>query len=411
MQRLFFRLELLVRDNRPGWLVVGAMAAVLVFGIALIVVVTAKRRIPPLLFGMLSAEGVLLGAAGFVMELRRRQVFALGVHSAVDADASRRARMMAEALSQTLETQYFATCVSALVLALTAVALWRERPEGWSRRFHLLALSLACVTAITILVRQEYWYIPGLGHVIDPNLKAQLLWEALLNGGRVFRIGHCALWALGAVFTMGVIWLAMRDARRGLVASWRTVLASSALLGLGVLATISTRAKAFDGIHLVPVLWEGYDQILPAHISTETIPRGPAGCATIDGPLVSIDESRVEVDGTPAGNPSEFEKILAAKRDLWNQVNPFHKDRYRAVRVVAARAKATKDIWPWIEGARRAGFDKIAVVYKVEPTAVVYTATAGVLTRVRFCDAIWQGEAAPGKTWNDLAAAAVPLRR
>jgi len=413
LQRLFYRLEMLVRDNRPGWLVVGAMATVFVFGIALMVATISKRRSSTLLFGMLAAEGGLLGAAGLVMELHRRRMVTLGVLPAADADESVRARMLAEALSQTLETQYFATCVSVFVLALTAVALWRERPKGWSRRFILLALALACVPLATILIRQEYWYFGSHFCLDSPDeryCKTHVLWEALLEGGRVFRIGRYALWVLGAVLTMGTTWLAVRDARRGLLASRRAVLGSSALLGLGALATISTRATAYDGTHLVPVLRERGDPFLFTPIDIETIPRGPAGCSTIDGPLVSIDESRVELDGTRVGNPSEFEKMLANKRDLWHQVNPFHKDQYRTLRVVAARVKATKDIWPWIEGARRAGFDEIAVVYKIEPSAVFHTATVGALTRVRFCDATWKGETAPGTTWNDLAAAAVPVR-
>ena len=42
VQRYLYRLGELVRDNRPGWLVVSSMAAVLVFGLAFVVAMDRK---------------------------------------------------------------------------------------------------------------------------------------------------------------------------------------------------------------------------------------------------------------------------------------------------------------------------------------------------------------------------------
>jgi len=412
MTRLLYRLEHLVRDHPEGWFVLIAMAAVLVFGLACAVAMVVKRRSRWLLMGMLLAEGVLLGVAGYVVEIHERDLLMLRGPPTRDLDPSRRARIMAETLSNIIETQYFATCVSTVALVLAAVALWRQRPWGGSRRYVALAMSLGLVTMGTILVRHEYWY--GGSYYcdggIEPNCKARLLWRVLLEGGRVIRVGQDTLWAVGAVGALVIIWLGIRDARRDLLASRRSVLTSSALLGLGVLATLSMRARAFDGAHPVPPLWEGDDQSIPVELDFDVIPRGPAGCAMANGPILTIDGPRVDIDGIAAVNPSELEQKLVVKRELWHQVNPFHRRQYHTVRVVAARSEALQEIWPWLEGARHAGFDQIAVVYRVEPSALVHTATAGVLTRIRYCDAIWRGSALPGKTWNDLAAAAVTMR-
>jgi hypothetical protein len=413
MASLLFRLKELVRDSLPGSAVAIAMGAALLLGLALVVAMVRRRHSPWLLFGVLAGEAALFGAAACAIELAQHDLFVLVVLRTFDLDPSQRARMVAEALSQIVETQYFASRVSVVVLALAAVALWRERPRHWWHRFLWLGLSLAAITLGTILVRDQGWHFGSScpEYALEPNCKTRLLWEALLEGARVIRIGKGALWAVGAMATLGLGWLSIRDTKRGLVASRRAVLGTSALLGLGALATVSTRAKAFDGAHPLPPLWDGDDQCSLAKTDVAALPRGPRDCATIDGPVVEIQGARVTVDGITMANPSELEQTLSNKRNLWHQINPFGKNGYRTVRVAAAREKAMGDVWPWIESARRAGFDQIAVVYKVEPPTVAHTATAGELSRVRCCDAVWQASAFPGKTWEELAAAAVPLRQ
>jgi hypothetical protein len=270
---------------------------------------------------------------------------------------------------------------------------------------------LAAITVGTILVRNHGWYF-GTGSCsdpgIDPNCKTRMLWETLLDGGRVIRVGQKALCAVAILAAALLVWASVRDTQRGWVASRRAVLTSSVLFGLGILATVGTHPKALDGAHPLPPLWEGDDQCLLSQTDVDALPRGPVDCAVADGPVLELRAPGVEVDGVRIADPADLEQKLVAMRDLWHQLHPGTPPR-GTLRVMAARTTQVAEIRPWLESAQRAGFDRIAVVYRVEPPRVVHTATAGVLARVRCCDAI--ASTFSGTSWEEVAASAIPAGR
>lgn len=412
MASLWFRLVAVWSRGLPGSVAVVAMGVTLVIGFALLVGVVRQRSNRSLVLSLLVAEGALVGAAGVVIELAQRDLFLLLVPRAVALDPPQRARLVARALSDLLDTQYLAARVLVLGLLLAAVAVWRERPWAWWHRSLGLGLLLAAITLGTILIRERGWHF-GTGSCpdsgVDFGCRTRVLWEALLDGGRVFRVGQGALWLTGIVSAVAFVGLSVRDTRRGWVASRPAVLASSSLMALGVLATVGTRAKAWDGAHSLPPLGDGDARCSLVRTDVDTLPRGPADCTTTHGPLLELAGSEVEIDGDRVFHPAELEPTLAAKRELWHVLNPGHPPP-GTLRVAAGRTTKIRDIEPVVGAARRAGFERIAVVYRAEPPTVAHTATAGALARVRCCDAIAGASSFSGDSWADVAAAATPVK-
>jgi hypothetical protein len=400
----------LVQDSLLGLMLALAMGAAVAQGVALLVAILRKKRERAFLLGTWVALGVGVVLAGLVVwagyDTMRNLVLA---QLSAGVDPSQKARMLAEAVSRIDSTQYFVTRVSIPLLILTAVSLWRARPLGSSKRLTLLAIVLAVVTLVVIAIRAEraqHGYGGGCETVACRDVSFS---DMLAEGVSVVRSGTYVLCTGGLLAVVMLAWLGVRDARRGILASRRALFTSTGLLAVGVAANLGASATAFDAAHPLPPVLDGGECFVDEEES-ERLPSGPPHCTWTDRPMIRIEGSQTTLNGEVMADPRGLEESLVKKRELWAAVSPGQKDGLHTVLVVAPRN--TTGFRPWLEGAGRAGFDRIAVVYRVDPTVVTRTRSLGPLPRVRCCEAIWNTSSNPDSlsrfaTWEEFAAAAI----
>jgi hypothetical protein len=116
---------------------------------------------------------------------------------------------------------------------------------------------------------------------------------------------------------------------------------------------------------------------------TRLVPESTSDCVAFDAPAFEIMPDGARIDGTRVLGPEELRHTLDAKRRLWLELNP-EQVFPGAVVLVVRRQAAARELMPWLEAARSAGFTKIGAYVKA-PNLDVLTKTLGVLQRERCC--------------------------
>jgi hypothetical protein len=409
MRVLEHRVRELVGGFPIGWALVAAIAIALALCLALIVALLRRRHQRSLLVALMTALGfvfVVAGAAlyvaqGMMMDFVNAPLTEVG-------DQSQRGRFVATVVSEVLLIVYFACSAAMIVLPLVAIGSWYTRPFALWQRLTVVAVPLLLVAA-WVALRWAKHASASWGGCVDPQDKARLTWETLVEAREAVGWGKAILWSLGGISALGLALLALRDARRGVVAARRSVAASTALLLLGLIAAAGSRARGYDAAHLLVPLGE---QCPVGQVSISDLPSGPTKFPRGDLPTVEVWREHYTLDGLPLSNPEELQKILVSKRELWRALNPTQGGKLHTVRFVAQRQELVVGMLRWISAAQRAGFDELAVLYRATSESRVHTRTLGAVTRRRCGEAYLSLDAEVPlelrfENWEQISTAAV----
>jgi hypothetical protein len=406
MGALEYRLRELVDGFPMGWALVAAMTLALVLCLGMLVALLRRRRELGWLVAVLVALGIVFVVAGAGLYVAQSLILKfVDAPASVVVDPSQRARLVATAVSQALLVVYFTGHVLLMVMPIVALALWRTRPSALWQRLFAAAVPVVMVVGWAALGWAKF-AVSSWGGCADPQDRARIAWETLVEAREALRTGNAVLWGLGGISALGLALLAFRDARRGRIAPRRSVVASTTLLLVGIVAAASSRGRAHDGAHLLAPL--GGECPL-GQLPISELPRGPAGTLREDLPTLELWQGRTTLDGLTLSSPEELEKILVSKRELWRALHPTERRRLHTVRAAARRQERVAGMQPWISAARRAGFDEVALLHRNTPDVMARTATLGAVIRRRCGEAYRSLDAdmplAPSfEDWTQLAA-------
>jgi hypothetical protein len=396
---LGYRLEILIGDTWLGWCLAAALGAVClgVSGLGLAVAIGAQRSRP--LVSTLLAAALATGLAVVQVSRTRQELVELLVVGRPDVDPSQRARLVAEAISQSCETLLWTPGVLALAAVVVTLALAHQRTLTATRAVAAGAALLFAVCMVAVWVATNEY---NRGFHCDHDCRYQALIDSLerLSGGR---------YIVAAV--AGSAWIVSMMRWRRVASSAAPAnfaRASTAVLLVGLIAFVATRGMRSDAGHLVPRT--------PPHLSScvapsklqATLPPAPPDCAARDAPSLELRPDGVFVDGSRMTGPEEAAEVFRNKAELWRQLNPGQ--HFGGVLVVLAPVHAKpQELTPWLAAVQRAGFGSFDVYMQV-PVVALHTKTLGTLHKQTCCarPVIVEGTAKPlGQfaSWGDLARA------
>jgi hypothetical protein len=409
MRALEHKLRELVNGFPIGWALVAAMAIALALCFALIVALLRRQHERKWLVALMMALGSVFIVAGAALCVAQGMIMGfVNAPSTEIVDQSQLGRLVATAVSDVLLIVYFAGNAAMIVLPIVAFASWYTRPFALWQRLTVVAVPLLLVAVWAALGWAKH-ASASWGGCVDPQEKARFAWETLVEAREAVGWAKAALWSLGGISALGLGLLALRDARRGMVAARRSVVASSALLLLGLIAAAASRASGYDAAHLLVPLGE---ECPVGQVSISELPSGPTRLPRGDLPTVEVWREHYTLDGFTLSSPEEFQKILVSKRELWRALNPKQGGKLHTVRFVAERQERVAGMQRWISAAQRAGFDEMALLHRATPEVLVHTRTLGAVTRRRCGEAYLSLDADVPlelrfENWEQISAAAV----
>ena len=371
----FHHLQATIGGRWLGWSVIAALGCTYAAALYLVCVVVmgwARRRV---LVALLVTSTVLVVLTGVRAELEWGEATSLLLSNAAVADPSARARLVAECLSRLLNTLIWIPLLLVPVALLVAFALLWRCPRTWQ---HELAAAGALLFALTAWgICATHW-----AFIVGFHCDSDYVEERFAQSADARLWGKLRLAGAGVLCWGG--WLVVRRKRWVQQApSTSLLLTSSSLLLSGALAAGSMNGRRYDTEH--PMARDPSDRMpcVAGAALTRLVPDSTSDCVAFDAPALEILPDGARIDGTRVVGSEDLRDILSAKRRLWLEINP-RQVFPSAVVLVVRRQAAARELLPWLEAARSAGFTKVGAYVKA-PNLDVPTRTLGVLHRERCC--------------------------
>jgi hypothetical protein len=359
-----------------GWSVVAALGCMCAAALYLACVVVIRgwaRR--SALVALSIATAALVVLTGVRAELEWSEVTSLLLGNAAVPDPSERARLVAACLSRLLNTLIWIPLLLVPVALLVAFALLWRCPRTWQRGLAAAGALLFAVTAWGICA--THW-----AFIVGFHCDTDCVEEALAQSVDARHWGKVRLVCAGVLCWGG--WLVVGRKRWAQQApSASLLLTSSILLLSGALAAGAMNGRRHDTEH--PMARDPSDRMpcLAGAALTRLVPESTSDCVVFDAPAFEILPDGARIDGARALGPKDLRDTLDAKRRLWLELNP-EQVFSGAVVLVVRRQAAARELLPWLDAARSAGFTKVGAYVKA-PNLEVLTKTLGVLQRERCC--------------------------
>lgn len=287
-----------------------------------------------------------------------------------------------EALERASAAISLTAVCTLLVSALLGLGVLRLSFRWVTRVLVLSIACTVCVTAWAALWYEQSFGVRMFGGCGDPAIMWEMFWENLSEA-------RAALWRLVHVLPLvacaagaASVALAVRESRRGWIASRRALLAALAVLALGVVLFARTRAYASDVQSGLP--HRNYHSQCPVLNSSVPSPIGTSCEPLWEKPLVEIGATSVWVDGVPLEGSGAVIRALEDKRALWQQINPRRTLPVKRLLVAASGALPMRAVRPVLESLEQAGYSRLFLLVR-DPPATIMTATLGAVPKLPRC--------------------------
>jgi hypothetical protein len=198
----------------------------------------SSRRHRYLEWGTVVASGITLALAAANITVFRllAEKLILSPNSFPALAPDRRSRYLAEIITRIFDTRQLTAWVLIVATVALSLTILRRSALGMSARLSLVGAIGLLVSMVSVIVRDQRLIADSLCHVHDSHLREQILWERITDANQALHFAKLALVGLAIVSIVWLGSLAVRDAKRGALASRGRLFAATGVLTLGVVA-------------------------------------------------------------------------------------------------------------------------------------------------------------------------------